>query len=126
MQEVHDPLKVYGAEIVALSPQDIPNSKETVAQLGLHYPNCADAKNAVAALYGLRYEFPDYAIEAYKSIGANLPDYNGEDSWSLPVPAVYIIRPDGVIHHAQVDVDYRQRMEPADIVETVRTIAKRE
>ena len=51
----------------------------------------------------------------------SLQESQGNDRFELPVPATYIIRPDGVIASAFVDVDYTQRMEPASIVEVLKT-----
>ncbi|MEA3277185.1 MAG: hypothetical protein U9Q81_18240 [Pseudomonadota bacterium] len=49
--------------------------------------------------------------------------YNGDESFKLPVPATYIVRQDGIVAHAFVNADYTQRMEPAEIVARLGSLA---
>lgn len=46
------------------------------------------------------------------------------DSWALPIPATYVIDTDGVIVLAFVDVDYRDRLELAEIITAVQELRK--
>ncbi len=57
----------------------------------------------------------------YASFGIDLPAYNGDDTFELPMPATYVIGTDGTIIHAFVDADYTSRLEPAEIVEILKT-----
>jgi peroxiredoxin len=41
---------------------------------------------------------------------------NGDDSWVLPIPVTNVIDTNGTIVLAFVDVDYRNRLEPAEII----------
>ena len=43
----------------------------------------------------------------------------------LPLPATYVIDRDGIIAFAYVDVDYRNRLEPATIAATLAALARR-
>ena len=53
----------------------------------------------------------------------NLASYNGDDSYTLPVPATYVIQPDLSIRWAFVDADYTRRAEPADVIAAVRALS---
>jgi peroxiredoxin len=53
--------------------------------------------------------------EVHTQLGGALPKFNGEESWTLPMPARYVIGQDGVIAYAEVNPDYRNRPEPSDI-----------
>jgi peroxiredoxin len=55
-----------------------------------------------------------------------LPDKNGDDTWALPLPAPYVIDADGTIAFAFLDVDYRHRLEPADIIATLQSLKQKE
>jgi peroxiredoxin len=46
----------------------------------------------------------------------NLPMVNGNDSWELPIPAIYIIDRDGAVLYASANEDYTERPEPEDIL----------
>ena len=48
-------------------------------------------------------------------LGADLEAFNGEDFWTLPMPARYVIGQDGVIAYAEINPDYTRRPEPSDI-----------
>ena len=58
---------------------------------------------------------PDDLKKIYKMLGADLEAFNGEDSWTLPMPARYVIGQDGVIAYAEINPDYTRRPEPSDI-----------
>ena len=45
---------------------------------------------------------------------------NGNGQWTLPLPATYVIDRDGRILFAHVEADYRQRAEPAAVMDAIR------
>jgi peroxiredoxin len=53
--------------------------------------------------------------EVHRQLGGPIPNFNGEESWTLPMPARYVIRQDGVIAYAEVNPDYTKRPEPSDL-----------
>jgi peroxiredoxin len=58
----------------------------------------------------------------YKNFGINLPDYNGDDSWTLPLPARYIIDRSGLIRYAEISVDYTVRPDPSYTIEALKSV----
>jgi hypothetical protein len=52
----------------------------------------------------------------------DLAEGNGDDSWTLPIPARYIIDRDGVIRYARTDPDHTRRPEPEETVEALREL----
>lgn len=83
----------------------------------------SDRGNEVASRFGLTFKLPDYMIAIYKSFPLILPDFNGDDSWSLPIPARFVVSQDGIVRAADVDPDYTRRPEPAATIEVLRGIA---
>lgn len=53
-----------------------------------------------------------------------MPDKNGDATWVLPIPATYVIDRGGTIALAFIDVDYRNRLEPAEIIAALRALSK--
>ena len=51
-----------------------------------------------------------------------LPKINGGTDWDLPAPATFLIEPSGRIAMSYVDVDYSNRLEPAEILAGVRSL----
>jgi len=113
--------RAAGANLVAISPQTRANSRKSVRENGLGFPILSDAANATAAAFGLRFRMQDYLIDLYRDVLRNdLPGFNGDDSWTLPMPGRFVIGSDGVIRYAEVNPDYTRRPEPADMLPAVR------
>jgi peroxiredoxin len=117
-------IKAAGATLVAITPQLPVNSRKSIAEHRLSFPILSDPGNAVAAEFGLRYRLPDYLIELYKQFGVDLPTINGDDSWTLPIPARFVIDRQGEIRHAEADPDYTQRPEPSDLLPVLQGLGK--
>ncbi len=116
LQEALPALRDTGASLIAISPQSAANSRKSLRTNQLSFPILSDTGNEVAALFGLRFRLPDYLIELYKNLKNDLPGFNGDDSWTLPMPARYVIGQDGIILYAEVNPDYTQRPEPQDML----------
>jgi peroxiredoxin len=109
-----------GAQLVAISPQNRVNSRKSVRDNALGFPILSDPGNAVAAAFGLRFAMPDYLVDLYRSLGNNLPNFNGDDSWTLPMPGRFVIGTDGIIVYAEINPDYTRRPEPSDMLPAIR------
>jgi peroxiredoxin len=116
LQEALPAIEMRGGQLVAISPQTPPNSRKSVRQNNLTFPILNDVGGKVAEMFGLRFALPDYLIELYKAFKNDLPAFNGEPSWTLPMPARYVIGPDGVIAYAEVNPDYTQRPDPSELL----------
>ncbi|OWT68107.1 MULTISPECIES: peroxiredoxin-like family protein [unclassified Achromobacter] len=112
-----------GANVVAISPQVAANSRKSVRQNALEFPILSDTHNDVAAAFGLRFEMQDYLIELYRSLKNDLPAFNGDPSWTLPMPARYVIAPDSTIVYAEVNPDYTRRPDPSEMLPAIRRAA---
>jgi len=111
-----DEIRALGASLVAISPQTAPNRRKSERENELSFPILSDHGNAVADEFGLRYRLPDELIAVYKSFVNDLTIGNGEDSGTLPMPARYVIGPDGVVAYAEVNPDYTRRPDPSELL----------
>jgi peroxiredoxin len=77
----------------------------------------SDVGNKVANDFGLVFTV-DSRIQAMylQRLGNDLPTLNGDDSFTLPLPATYVIGQDGVITYSYVNADYRLRADPEDVL----------
>ncbi|MDN7613516.1 peroxiredoxin-like family protein [Burkholderia cepacia] len=106
-------LESRGAQLVAISPQTAPNSRRSQRENHVTFPILSDPGNEVAAAFGIRFKLPDYLADLYKTVFKNdLAVANGEPSWTLPMPARFVIGQDGVILYAEVNPDYTRRPDP--------------
>ncbi len=118
-QGILDEIKQRGADLVAISPEKPDNALTTAEKSALKFSVLSDQSNRVARAFGLVYTLPVELQQALSSIGKALPSMNGDESWELPVPATFVIGRDGKIAFAHVDVDYRRRLEPMDVLSAV-------
>lgn len=114
-----------GARVVAISPQNSVNSRKSVRTNALSFPILSDAGNEVAAAFGLRFALPDYLVDLYKKLKNDLPAFNGDSSWTLPMPGRYVIAQDGTILYAEVNPDYTQRPDPSEMLPALQVAASR-
>ena len=49
---------------------------------------------------------------------------NGEPSWTLPMPARYVIDTDGMIAYAEVSPDHTYRPDPAELLPVLSAMSK--
>lgn len=125
LQAVKSKFDDLGASLVAISPQTAPNSRKSVRQNNLTFPILSDTNGEVAAAFGIRFELQDYLIDLYKSLKNDLPTFNNDPSWTLPMPARYVIAQDANIAYAEVNPDYTRRPEPDDMLPTLRQLVRR-
>ena len=123
LQQALPEFQARGASLVAISPQNPVNSRKSLRQNSLDFPILSDSHNDVAAAFGLRFEMQDYLVELYKSLKNDLPAFNGDPSWTLPMPARYVVGQDGTILYAEVNPDYTRRPEPEDMLPALRRAA---
>ncbi len=105
-----------GASLVAVSPQTAPNSRKSQRDNKLTFPILSDVRSEVANAFGIRFALPDYLIDLYKSFKNDLPAFNNDPSWVLPMPARYVIGSDGVIAYSEVNPDYTHRPDPSELL----------
>ena len=122
MQAVASELAKYDASIVALTPQTPEHNEAMALKNELNFHLLSDPGNAYAAELGLRFQVTDPVKEIYNGFGLVLPKFNGDDSWTLPIPARLVVDRSGVVRAADIDVDYTRRPEATKTVEDVAAL----
>jgi peroxiredoxin len=106
--------------LVVISPQLPAISLEMRAQMKLGFDVLFDAGNKVAEAYGIAMQLPDDLIKVYAARGNDLPNFNGDDSWRLPVPARIVLAKGGTVLGIDADPDYTRRPEPEETLAVLR------
>ncbi|MEO1093361.1 MAG: peroxiredoxin-like family protein [Cyanobacteria bacterium J06638_28] len=122
LQSVLPELTALGANLVTISPETPDNSLSTQEKNDLTFQVLSDVGNQVARSFGLVFTLAETLRPLYNNFGIDLPAHNGDDTFELPIPATYIVRPDGTIAHASINADYTQRMDPQEILEALKTL----
>jgi peroxiredoxin len=115
-------IKSLGGSLIAISPEVPDQSLSTTEKLALEFDVLSDADNFVARLFGLVYRISDAARERLQAFGRDLASHNGTDSWGLPITATYVISQEGLIVFHHVEADYRERLDPTEIVDAVARV----
>ena len=123
MQNILDRIRAASATLVAVSPMDLAHSAKTQQDLKLEYAVLSDPGNQLATQLGLTFAFSPAMRDAYMSFGVNLEEYNGDASWTLPMPAVFVLDAKGVVTWHFVDSDYTKRPEPETVAAELEKLA---
>ena len=115
-------IAALGASLVAVSPQLPQHNRELVRSRALGFPIVTDRGNPVATQFGLTFTLPDYLRALYATFPLNLAKYNGDASWTLPMPARFVVDRAGIIRSAESDPDYTTRPEPEDTLAALRVL----
>ncbi|MEM6331064.1 MAG: peroxiredoxin-like family protein [Planctomycetota bacterium] len=114
-------LEGAGARLVAVTPELPEKAKKTAEGNKLSLTVLTDKGNTLAGKMGVAFRLPDAILPIYKQ-RIDLNAYNGDDSYTLPLAATYVIDTAGVIRYAFLDADYKKRAEPADVVAAVKRL----
>jgi len=123
-QQVLPQIKELGASLIAISPQTPDHSLSMSEKHELAFPVLSDQGNQVARQFSLIYSVEEDIRTLFKSLGSDIPAFNGDESWEIPVPGTFIISQDGTIRLTYADADYTHRLEPSALLESLRTMSK--
>lgn len=126
LREVLPEIEAHGARLVGMTPETPDKAASTAERNAIAIDILSDAGNRVAEQLGLVFELPAALRPLYAKKGIDLHEYNGDDTFKLPVPATYIVGQDSVIAYHFVNVDYTQRLEPAEIVARLAALYPRD
>lgn len=108
-----------GANLIALTPELPDSSLSTSEKQELEFEVLSDPGNKVAGQYGIVFKLTNDVADSYQK-GFDLHAYNGDESNELPLAATYVIGMNKEIIYTFLDADYRNRAEPADILDALR------
>jgi len=110
LQEIEADLKDMGYQIIAITTDQPSKIRETIDKHTLTYTVVSDHEMRVATAFGIAWYAPEKMIVRYKSYGMDLVESAGSDHGILPVPAVFLVGTDGVIHFQYVNPNHRVRL----------------
>lgn len=116
-------LDAQNATMLSISPQLEKYNNQIIEKQRLNFDLLSDTKNSVAAQFGLRWTMHNPLKSLYNdTFKISLPVYNGDDSWTLPIPARFIIGSNGIIKYVEYSIDYTKRPNPDVLVEALKTL----
>ena len=115
-------IQAHGATLVAISPQTPDYALSDAEKKALTFPVLSDSGNRVARQYGLVVKFSAVMQKVQAAFDAPLPRFNGDESWEVPTPAVFVVDRGGVVRFASANADWTKRVEPSAILRALESI----
>jgi len=115
-------IREAGATVVAVTPEVGGGAARIKAQCGIDFDVLSDVDNVLGMECGLTFPVPDNIRRAYVETGIDLERINGNDMWLLPAPAAFVVAKDATVRQSFVDIDFRYRVEPAEILKSVQAL----
>ncbi|NOR55016.1 MAG: redoxin domain-containing protein, partial [Sulfurovum sp.] len=121
-QDVLPQIKELGAQLVAISPNLPDKSLSSIEKHALSFQVLSDVQNKVSRQFGLVYTLDEKLQPLYKQMGIDLPEFNGDESYELPLPATYVVDSKGMIKLAFAPADYTKRLDPNKVIEVLKEL----
>lgn len=115
-------IDALGARMVAISPQLEHHNDSIRQEQGITYHVLSDPGNEIAKAYGVAFELPPDLRALQRTLGLDLKEFNGDDSWVLPIPATFVVDQDGTIAYAATSPDPTLRPDPTIAVQALREL----
>ena len=113
-----------GATLVAISPQ-VPDGSLTKSEINeMDFIVLSDQDAKVASEYGVAWEVPEFLLDHMRvDRSLDLEKINNGNGSVLPIPGTFILGRDGVVEWSYVNVDYRTRSEPEEIIQALKKLS---
>jgi peroxiredoxin len=109
-------IKAKGATLLALTPDTGALPAALQAKHENRFEVLCDVDFGVGLQAGVVYKIPPLYRAGLVSAKLDMGLRHGNAAWCLPVPAIFVIRPDGIIAWRFVDVDFTKWPEPDEII----------
>ena len=121
-QRILPAIRELAAQLIAISPQAPDASLTTAEKNALEFEVLSDVDAKVAGAYRILFNLSERLKAAYLGMGRDLSADNADGQWHLPIPATYVIGRDGRVKLAYIDPEYRNRLEPSQIIDALKKL----
>ena len=111
-----------GGDVLAITPQPASTCCAMAERDLLAFETLSDHGNKVAAAYGIDFALDPLLRPMYQRLGHDPSRVNGTGDWTLPLPATFVVGPDGHVVLAHVEPALHLRLEPADALAALAKI----
>src|SRR5262249_2201070 len=120
LAQVHSEIVDIGARVVAIMPERQKFAAEFKSEAGSPFPVFTDLDHGYALSLNLAIWIGPDLERLLSSFGRVLPDYHGNECWTLPIPATFVVGRDGRVAARFVDPDFRRRMSVEELIAALR------
>jgi len=115
-------IESFGARIVSIVPELGRFARLFKNDVSAQFPILSDISNGYAMSLNLVIWIGDELRGMLSSGGYDIPLYQGNDSWMVPIPATFVIDRNRLIVARHLDPDYRKRMDIPELLATLRQL----
>ena len=116
----HQEITAEDGQIVAIMPDRQKFIANFRSEAKVPFPILTDMDNGYALSLNLTI-WVGAELQKLMEGRRNIPEFQGNSSWMLPIPATFVVGRDGRIRARFMDPDYRKRMAIADMLAAVRS-----
>jgi peroxiredoxin len=109
-----------GGQVVAVMPDRQQFAAQFKSELQAPFPILTDLDNGYALSLNLAIWVGAEMERFISAAGWDVPKFQGNNSWVLPIPATFVVGKDGQVKERFVDPDYRKRMAIEDMLAALR------
>jgi peroxiredoxin len=123
-ERVGDYEKLNG-RVYAITPTLPSITAQTKSKWNLQFPILTDLGNATAKAYGSLNQLNEDLTKVYTRLGQEWEKYYGDNTHTLPHPGTFIIEgKTGKVAFSRVEMDYRKRVEPSEILTVLQFLSQ--
>jgi len=119
---INNEIERLGAQVVSIMPDSARFTDVYVANNDLPFPVLSDIDLGYSLSLGLIFWVGAEIQKLYQEVGVELEKYHGNQACFLPMAAKFIVGRDGLVKARQVNIEFRERMEPAAIITTLQDL----
>ncbi len=120
LSEVQKQVRDAGAQIVAITPERRRFTAALKNEAHAPFPILTDMDNGYAMSINLAIWVSAEMETLIAGAGWDVPSYQGNSTWMLPIPATFVVGTDGRIVARNVDPDYRRRMDIDELLAALK------
>jgi len=117
---VYSKIAEANGQVICIMPERQPFAIEFKREASSPFPVLIDMDNGYALSLNLAVWVGPDLERLLTSYGRVLPDYQGNDSWMLPIPATFVVGRDGIIRARFIDPDFRRRMTVEELLDALK------
>jgi len=121
---IHGEIRKLGARIVSIMPDSAQFTGDYARKNELPFPILSDTDLGYSLSVGLIFWVGAEIRQMYEDVGVELEKYHGNRGSFLPMAAKFIVGQDGLVKARQVNIEFRERMEPEAIVAVLRELRR--
>jgi peroxiredoxin len=125
LAKAQEELRTEGGHIVAIVPEGQRYAGRLKSEAKADFPILTDLDNGYALSLDLAIWVGEEMRRLIGAAGWDLPAYQGNETWILPIPATFVVDTEGIVTACFVDPDYRKRMAIDDLIAALRKAGER-